>query len=482
MFKQAPKHSSIDEKKHKNLSNLSAFEGTNSSFVGELNWYSKAPCEEISIDEFESFAIDRLQVLRALESATIQNKTPDQVDEIFQRVSREYLPLARISIQSDNGPILRKDHLSHFILRLAFCRSDDLRRWFVKYETLLFQLKYKQALPETKDAFILELSSNFEKVSDREKEELRAKLSSSKFGGFGQSFDAETFYKIPFEKVPSLLSNRQVFLKQGYAYVPNEYALTWITGEFKRILMTGLMNLYNSLPQLDEDERLLPILDVVSNRSFSSNYDTTISQKVAGQIYAQDVPKLQEHFPLCMRTLYSALQKDKHLKHGGRMQFGLFLKGIGLPLDQALDFWRHSFSNLTDDEFKKGFAYNIRHNYGQEGNRKDYSPYSCGKIINSAPNAKDQHHGCPFKHSSLELLRSDILQKNPVISAEELKSILDLVNSKHYNIACSKYFEVTHPSTNSMAGSTSLAEPIVHPNQYFELSYKFSQIGKPTSN
>ena len=43
--------------------------------------------------------------------------------------------------------------------------------------------------------------------------------------------------------------------------------------------------------------------------------------------------------------------------------------------------------NITD-KFDKEYAYNIRHNYGQEGKRADYTPYSCGKVISD--------HACPY--------------------------------------------------------------------------------------
>lgn len=48
----------------------------------------------------------------------------------------------------------------------------------------------------------------------------------------------------------------------------------------------------------------------------------------------------QRSMPLCMKQLHSALNREHKLKHWGRLQYGLFLKGAGLNVDDAMAFWQ----------------------------------------------------------------------------------------------------------------------------------------------
>ena len=67
-----------------------------------------------------------------------------------------------------------------------------------------------------------------------------------------------------------------------------------------------------------------------------------------------------------MKTLFTALKNQHHLKHFGRLQLGLFLKGIGLTMDEAIQFWKQEFSKkgVDGDKFEKNYAYNVRHMFG----------------------------------------------------------------------------------------------------------------------
>jgi len=96
----------------------------------------------------------------------------------------------------------------------------------------------------------------------------------------------------------------------------------------------------------------------------------------------------RKHFPLCMRMLHNNLREDSHLKHQGRLQYGLFLKVrlgvivfdrlssiqiLGLSIEEAMAFWKRAFSRkINDEKFRKEYEYNIKHSYGLVGKMANY--------------------------------------------------------------------------------------------------------------
>ncbi|KAG5461947.1 MAG: eukaryotic and archaeal DNA primase, large subunit-domain-containing protein, partial [Olpidium bornovanus] len=177
---------------------------------------------------------------------------------------------------------------------------------------------------------------------------------------------------VDFEKIPDLVAKRHVYLRKGKAYLAASDQIGFIVNEFKARLMRTL----EALPRMDEDERLVPVLNNMSKQTTAREYNA--KRAAAGAVNAETVDNHVAHFPLCMRNLHNQLRRDEHLRHGGRLQYGLFLKvpaGIGLPLDEALLFWKRMFAKTTDDKFQKEYAYNIRHSYGMEGKRTDYTPF-----------------------------------------------------------------------------------------------------------
>lgn len=113
-----------------------------------------------------------------------------------------------------------------------------------------------------------------------------------------------------------------------------------------------------------------------------------------------------------MKVLHKALKKNHHLTHGGRVQYGLFLKGMGISLPDAMSFWKNEFTKIMDEAaFNKEHRYQIRFLFGWEGSRRDYQPYNCLKIMESNIGPRD-YHGCPFKHMPHNELESELVNCN----------------------------------------------------------------------
>ena len=205
-----------------------------------------------------------------------------------------------------------------------------------------------------------------------------------------------------------------------------------------------------ALPGLAEDDRLTPILNHLS-KNFATP-DSTISESdtalPGAPINFSSIDGLSNHFPLCMRNLHSTLRKTSHLKHYGRLQYTLFLKGIGLTMEDCLVFWRQSFKLITDETFAKEYRYNVRHAYGDVGGDavrrgRGYSPFSCQKILTEHPPGSGESHGCPYRHFSLDNL-TGLLHATGVDDRGVLRGVKEDVEKKRYHIACNRVFEWAH--------------------------------------
>ncbi|XP_061203836.1 DNA primase large subunit isoform X2 [Neopsephotus bourkii] len=356
-----------------------------------LQFYLEPPTESISLVEFESFAIDRLKLLKVVENLGVSYVRGNEVYKTKLQAELRKLKFPYKALAEDDYEARRKDHISHFILRLAYCQSEDLRRWFLQQEMDLLRYRFNELTDSLRQKFLEHVNLSFEALTAR------------------------------------------------------------------------------SLPSIQSDERLQPLLNRLSHSYVGPDYSV---QKNTGKISLDQVDALSvKSFPLCMRQLHKALRDNHHLRHGGRMQYGLFLKGIGLTLEQALEFWKKEFirGKVDADKFDKGYAYSIRHNYGKEGKRTDYTPYSCMKIIMSNPPSQGDYHGCPFRHSDPELLKQKL--QSYKIAPSGITQILELVKGMHYQLACQKYFELTHYVDD-------IGFSLNHPNQYFTESQRLLNGGR----
>ncbi|GAA6003477.1 DNA primase subunit PRI2 [Rhodotorula paludigena] len=446
-----------------------------------LNLYERPPLEELTLEEFEVWAIDRLRLLADIEAAQARNRPFKEIKEIVEKRAQEYLPLHPDSSKAaDVERERKKDQYSHFILRLAFCRSEELRQRFLKAEKELFRIRYETDDPTERRRFVESLNFGWEVVGEEEKEELWSSLSAAS-GLTKDRMDVESFFKVEWTKVIDLVGQRKVFLKGGKAYVPNSQEYSLVAAEFASRLAKALELTAKALPRLDEDTRLVPILSHLSMgfmAGITSDYSFT-STADGEAVTADMVPELAvQSFPLCMRNMQDTLKGSKHLKHEGRMQYGLFLKGIGLSVEEALAFWRKSFSSITDDKFNKEYRYNIRHNYGLEGSRKNYTPKSCTAIITGPVPGPGQSHGCPFRHHSEQALTSLLHSTlGSTMTNADLKEILAATKTGHYHVACTRVFELQHaklPGGESVPKGEGLGggDSVDHPNRYFDASRK----------
>lgn len=319
--------------------------------------YTDLPDGEIAIEEFERFAMDRLRVLKGIDDLKVKGFRHDQMQEqqytcppLLEKVIELYDRHMAANTKEERG---RKDSIAHFVLRLAYCRTEDLRRWLIAQECDLFKARFKLLPAVDQKAFMEGNELPFRPLSRADFEEVREQLAAvlRSMGQHQQSMALargevahDSYYKVPFEQVPDLVAGRRVYLQAGFAFVSKDQMSSLVVQPFRAALSKALVvtaRRWAAVVAPEEADRLTPVVESLSQRYLGPDYSDPDKRGVVGTITAADIPRIsRQSVPLCMASMYKALHDSHHLKHDGRMQFGLFLKGIGLPLEEAIRFWR----------------------------------------------------------------------------------------------------------------------------------------------
>ncbi len=179
-------------------------------------------------------------VLSEIEACTFRNKSPEETAEYMKSILDKYMPMRSGTSKSQTLQEERKkDHYSHFILRLAFSSTEDLRRRFSRLESMLFRLRFKEDDYIERQKFVRSLNLEWEEVGDAEKRELNTDLLAAA-GGALKNREEQEWFKVDWERVPELVEQRRVLLKRGKAYVPQREQMSLVVAEFTKKLDEAL--------------------------------------------------------------------------------------------------------------------------------------------------------------------------------------------------------------------------------------------------
>ncbi|XP_010616186.1 DNA primase large subunit isoform X7 [Fukomys damarensis] len=253
----------------------------NACYPHSLQFYLEPPSENISLIEFENLAIDRLKLLKTVENLGVRYvKGTEQYQSKLESEIRKLKFSFRENLEDEYEP-RRKDHISHFILRLAYCQSEDLRRWFIQQEMDLLRFRFT-ILPKDKiQNFLKDSHLQFEAISDEEKNHREQEIIASSVSLSGAQLELESVYKIPFADALDLFRGRRVYLEDGFAYVPLKDIVAIILNEFRAKLSKALALTARSLPAVQSDERLQPLLSHLSLIEVTLTISATASEKKA---------------------------------------------------------------------------------------------------------------------------------------------------------------------------------------------------------
>ncbi|XP_029644035.1 DNA primase large subunit isoform X1 [Octopus sinensis] len=424
-----------------------------------MSFYIKPPSGNISLEKLEKFAFKRLDFLiRVLGAGDDFMALTDLVKDL--------------SLVADSDCFIegtKKDQVSHFILRMAFSKDAELWRLFKKAETSLFNFRFQCMKPEEifcslkpvwKSAATISEKENIKQLSFEGVLKVFMNIAESCGGLWASVIDKyysgckTDYFCIPFIYVLKLVSERRVRLERGDALVPFCRLHHVMTALFELMLESSRQQFQKILLNLI-DERIEKLFANLQ-KYFQLKCLQCESSRTASSLSHDIIDAEEKYFPPCMSYLHRELRTKHRLKHHARIRYTLFLKEAGLPVHEAIMFWRNEYSqscadaktagscNHTWHKDEKRYVYNIRHLYGLEGSRVNYRAHTCSHIQVATD-------GCPFVSFHEQNLKK-LLKETPADIQEDIKK---LVQKKRYCDACRTFvaakFERASPEDCSVA-------------------------------
>ena len=181
-----------------------------------------------------------------------------------------------------------------------------------------------------------------------------------------------------------------------------------------------------------------------------------------------------QSMPLWLQQFHYALKRDHKLKHWGRAvrvlpQGGGAVHGRSVALLPGRVHEDHDARPVFE-----GALHNIRHRYGKEGKRTEYSPYGCYKLVMDMAPGPGEYHGCPYRHFDADHLRGG---PQDVIGCRRTVMQLGKAKERNYQIACQRHFEFAHKkqTVNGKKVVANLDGVGNHPNAWFKASRVYHQ-------
>ena len=304
------------------------------------------------------------------------------------------------------------DRLSHFTLMVAASLDQVFREFWVEAECLLFNYRLeREMMGKEVITSVRRLGRHLEEFMDGSNDvwgevfmAVKELLGDRLLQHWVECRETECRHGntlIPFTMVLPLVRVRRVAMSLGRAQVNCRLLQSTLGCIFRKIINTKL----DILSKRNKEGQLTSVQRVWSGMLEGGNIKncfaqifgqfrgykvgTVSSRRVEGGITADMVEGMAMYFPPCIALLYRELMRERKLKHEDRFQLSLFLKDIGMGVEEQCRFWAGIYSryktggpggNLWADRSAK-YRYGIRHMYGLEGRRVEYKSKTCMKVM-----------------------------------------------------------------------------------------------------